>query len=728
MLYPLGRRACLVLTLFWCAFLTCAEATAQTKQKSPDDVVRVYTELVQTDVMVFDKQGRFVDGLTKDNFELRIDGKPRAIEAFEKITAGSDEEAQLAAARGATTVNLKRPVPLDRGRIVFFFIDDFHMDLPGLRAAKKVIATFLDKQMGQNDQAAIASATGQLGFLQQLTTDRLVLHTALDRLTPRPYIVRDFDRPPMSEYEALLIERNDKGVTDFFINETMRLNPGITRTTAEQMVRTRAQSTTAQAAQVNFNMLTGLESLVRSARKLPGRKVVFLLSGGFLLENRRGDTMQRVRDIINAAGKSGVVIYSMDTRGLIATLNDASSDVPFDPSGALMAAKLGEIPATQDGMHALAVDTGGKPLYNTNDLTQGIAPAIKETSTYYLLAWKPEPETQKQGRFRNLEVKLVGRDDLTVRVRKGFFDLDPPAPVTASSKKPDPKESTKPATVKLKEAISAAYPERALPILMSVDYYDLAEKGPTLSMAVQVPGEFLSFGQQPDGKIQAVLDLSGVFFDDKGNVKANFMERITTTAPSLEATTGYRSDITFTYPTNLPPGLYQVRAAARDDKSGRVGSAHAWIEVPDLTKKKFAMSTILLGERKQSTLANVSDTNPAGLSDAVAGGPVSLSASHRFRRDSTLRFLIFAYNTASSPADQKPDVAVQVQVIRDDQPVITTALRKISTDGVADLVRLPYAAEIPMNELLPGRYLLRITLIDRVLKQSTTRQTHFDVY
>ncbi len=47
--------------------------------KPQDDVVRVYTELVQTDVMVFDKQGRFVNGLTKDNFELRIDGKPRAI-------------------------------------------------------------------------------------------------------------------------------------------------------------------------------------------------------------------------------------------------------------------------------------------------------------------------------------------------------------------------------------------------------------------------------------------------------------------------------------------------------------------------------------------------------------------------------------------------------------------------------------------------------------------------
>ena len=64
--------------------------TTTSPPKSQDDVVRVYTELVQTDVMVFDRGGRFVDGLTKENFELRIDGKPRPIEAFEKITAGSD--------------------------------------------------------------------------------------------------------------------------------------------------------------------------------------------------------------------------------------------------------------------------------------------------------------------------------------------------------------------------------------------------------------------------------------------------------------------------------------------------------------------------------------------------------------------------------------------------------------------------------------------------------------
>jgi VWFA-related protein len=698
--------------------ITSSGTQAQTPSPTPkpqDDVVRVYTELVQTDVMVFDKQGKFVNGLTADNFELRIDGKPRTIQGFEQITAGSDEESQLAAARGSTTINVKRPVPLDRGRIVFFYLDDFHMDLSGLNSAKKVITQFIEKDMGQNDQTAIASATGQIGFLQQLTTDRVILRRALDRLNPRSYSVRDADRPPMSDYQALLIDRLDRQVFDFFVQETMRVNPGMRLDTASALVRARAMQIQSQSARFNQNTLSGLETLIKSARNLPGRKIVFFLSGGFFVDNRRGDAMDKMRQITNAAAKSGVVIYSMDTRGLVGPPNDAATERPFDPSGQLSLSDHQEVSASQDALNALAADTGGRATFNTNDLRKGLTPAIKETSTYYLLAWKPDAESQKQGRFRNLEVKLIGHPDLTVRVRKGYFDLDPPAPVTAKA----PPAQTKPATTQLRESIAAAYPTRDLPILLSADYYDLPNKGPTISTAIQMPGEFLVFYERPDGKIQAAVDLTAVYFDEKGVSKASFTERIVTTAPSLEQAKTYSSDITYTYPAHLPPGIYQVRVAARDDKSGRIGAAHAWVEIPDLSDKKLAMSSLLLGERTQSMMTNIS--NPGS-------NPIALSASHRFKRESTLRFLVFAYNMLLSPADQKPDVVVQTQVVRDDQPVVTTALRKVSTDGVLDLTRLPYAAEIPLAELQPGRYVLHVSVIDRTSKQSTSRQTHFDVY
>ena len=721
--YPLSACVLKLSLLTICLLTLGSAAQAQQPQpqptRSPDDVVRVYTELVQTDVMVFDKQGKFVKDLTRDNFELRIDGKPRPIEAFEVITAGSDEESQLAAARGATTVNTKSPVPLDRGRIVFFYVDDFHMTAADFPMARKAISQFIEKEMGQNDQVAIASATGQIGFLQQLTNDRTVLRAAVGRLNPRVYSVRDMDRPPMSEYQGVLIERNDRDVLDFFVSETIRQNPGMSRETAAAIVRGRARSMLAQGAIFNSHTLTGLENLIRTANKLPGRKVVFFLSGGFLIENREGNAISKVRDITNAAARSGVVIYSIDARGLVTGVPDAASDVAFDPSARLALSQHGELTATQNGMYALAADTGGKAIFNTNDLSKGFAPAMQETSAYYLLAWKPDAEAQKHKRFRSLEVRLVNRSNLTVRVRKGFYDVDP-EPAVASAKpdanaSPSPSAANKTVPAKLRDSIAAPYPERSLPILMSADYYDVAGKGPTLATSIQIPGEFLVFGQQPDGKTQAIVDLSGVFYDDKGVAKTSFLERIIVT----ESTKPQR-DITFTYPAKLGPGLHQVRAAVRDEKSGRMGSAHAWMEIPDLTRKQLTMSSLLLGERTQSTVTNVSNSE--------GYGPVALSASHRFGRESTMRFLLFVYNTALAPADQKPDTAVQVQVIRDDQPVITTALRKISADAVTDLTRLPYAAEIPLSGLQPGRYLLQVSVIDRISKQSTKRQTHFEVY
>src|SRR6476646_3777206 len=69
----------------------------QTPSPSPqsDDVLRINTELVQTDVMVFDKKGSFVTGLKPEQFELTVEGKSQPISFFEQVRAGSAKEVQL---------------------------------------------------------------------------------------------------------------------------------------------------------------------------------------------------------------------------------------------------------------------------------------------------------------------------------------------------------------------------------------------------------------------------------------------------------------------------------------------------------------------------------------------------------------------------------------------------------------------------------------------------------
>src|SRR3712207_184636 len=67
-----------------------------------DEVVRISTELVQVDVVVLDREGRFVEGLKREDFEVTVDGRPQVLGFFEGVAAGSREErAALGRARGS---------------------------------------------------------------------------------------------------------------------------------------------------------------------------------------------------------------------------------------------------------------------------------------------------------------------------------------------------------------------------------------------------------------------------------------------------------------------------------------------------------------------------------------------------------------------------------------------------------------------------------------------------
>ena len=733
----LAALACLLVYLFPFSERTRAQTSPEPKNpaaQDQSDVLRVYTQIVQTDVMVFDKQGRFVNGLKKEDFELRIDGKPKPVEFFERITAGSvSEEMQIAAARGSAsrtdTTKSASPAPFDRGRPVFFYIDDLHLNLAAMATTRKLVTRFIDDEMGQNDEAAIASASGQIGFLQQLTDNKTVLRAALERLKFRPYTVRDFESPAMSEYQALLITNYyDRDITDYFIGETIKRNPGTPRDVAESLVNARARALVQQAGQITTNTLTGLEGLIRSASKLPGRKLIFFISGGFFLDDRNSDSRYRLQRITSAAARSGVVIYSLDARDLVASLSDISSESGFDPSGRLQHANSGELHASQDSLNALAADTGGKAVFNTNSLDASLGRALKETSTYYLLAWKPEREGQQPSKFRRIEVKVTGRPELSVLVRRGYFDREPePTSATgkksaknANAKKEADKGLVPPAEAELRKVMLAPYPDRDIPVSLSLSYLNTPAKGAMLSTALQVPNEFLSFAAAADGKQTAIVTVVGTVFDDKGNAGAGFKNRITITAPSLEAARDGR-DLTYGYPVYLGPGLYQVRVGVSDEKTGRNGTAHGWIEIPNLAPGQLALSSLLLGLR--ATPAN--DTAPASTNTPT--NPVDLSISHNFSANGFLRFIVFVYNAAPAATDSKPDVAIQLQIVRDGLPVVTTALKKISVADIPDLTRLPYAAEISLVGLPSGRYRLQVTVVDRVAKKSATQQTRFEI-
>jgi len=705
-----------LLLQFLCLQLSALIAVAQTQQPKPTpspepaDVIKIFTELRQTDVMVFDAQGRFVDGLKPEDFELRVDGKPTPITFFERVEAGAgNEEAQWRAAREPATSTRKETVPTSYGRKVVFFVDDVHLDPTSIVQARKLIEKYIEYEQNENDETQIVSATGRLGFFQQFTDNKVVLRHASERLTHYQRTGRDYGVPPITSYQAFQIERGDTGTLEYFIDQLIKQNRFLTRQQAAEIVRNRAATVMRQASHWVLKTLGALDKTIRDAASIPGRKLLFFISDGFLVHSNYTDMSNAIQSLGSSAARSGVVIYSIDARGLVTTLvNDGTG---ADPSGRLLRSSQGEVFAFQDPLNALARDSGGRPLFNNNDLYSAVENGLKETSYYYLLGWRPERTGDGPTKFRRIELAVIGRPELKVRVRKGAFDLRPPAT-------PKRQESAKPQSLeaKLQEALVAVTPTREIPVSMALSYVDTPDKGPSLSVTMEIPTEALS-SDVNDEKVSPTIDFAGAVFTHEGKSTSTFGQKVTL-GEALK--TGGRK-LTYTHTVFPRPGLYQVRVAARDGLSGRVGTAKSWIEIPDLSKKKLTLSSIVVGERSTASIVETAVVSK------LFSNQIPLNIARRFKADSFLRCLIFVYNASRSQSDRLSDVAIQVQVLRNNRPVITTAVKQIQTQPGQDQDRLPYATEVSLKGLAPGRYVLNINAIDRAAKTSASEQIRFDI-
>jgi VWFA-related protein len=693
-------------------------------QDSSDDVVRITTEIVQTDVMVLDKDGKFVEGLGREQFELLVDGKPQPIAFFESVTAGSPgEAAKMAAARGdataaRNTVKEDSVKAFERGRTMVFYVDDLHLKFDSLNRVKKSLTTFIEKDLGINDNVAIACASGRIGFLQQFTNDPGVLRAAVARLKAISYSSRDGETPPMNEHQAQAIDTGDGGVLDYFVEAMLRDTPMMSRKAAEDMVRSRARNMLQQAGAVTTDSLAPLEGLMRTAARMPGRKLVFFISDGFLMDNRNSSAQERVQKITGLAGRSGVVIYSIDAKGLATGMPDSTETGDVDISGRLTRSSMGELADSQQALFALALDTGGRAFINSNALTPRIQTAIKETSTYYLLAWRPDPETQQGGKYRKLEVKITGHPEWTVRARRGFIVED--TKKEAKSKKE--KKRAKSPDADIKEALGDLVMRKALPLYLNVSYIDMPGNGGIAYSAIQIDSSSLSF-DSADGQKTAAVDLVLAILNDKGKQVSALKDRLSVAAGNTEATDLSQHSLGSSYQVKLAPGLYQVRVAAREAKSGRLGSAVQWIEIPDLTKHQITMSSLLIAELKAA--ANKSGATGA-FALAAPAPTVRASTDRRIGRASKLRFVTFVYNASRGPSGvATPDVALKIQLLRGGKSVLADPLRKVTLKDVADLTRIPYIAEIPLTGLPSGQYVLVVTALDQMTKLSATQQIDF---
>lgn len=705
-----------------------------------DEVVSVNTELVQSDVTVFDKQGRFVDGLRAEQFELRVDGKPQPIAFFERVTAGSfAEEKQLTAARdsaalnkgagspaadkeadASTEANARTASAADRGRVIFFFVDDRHLTLENVTRTRQALLQFIENQMQQNDLIAVVSTSGKVGFLQQLTNNKPVLREAIARLTDQRKTEAYAGKVPISEYDADQVALAHNRELFNYLVEATAAEFQMDAQLAANMVRNRVAQIEAQGRTATADTLMVLESLMRSSAPLPGRKIVFFISGGFVSDPRGSNVLDRLQHVTKTAAAVGAVIYTMDARGTFVNIyTDASTNPYPDFTGHVSRNVFAEGQATQESLHILADETGGRAFLGSNSFGDGFRQALTESSNYYLLAWRPAREEDRAGKSR-FTVSISGHPELKVRLRRGFINL--PRSVNNGKVKAETKTAVGTAAsspeAELLRALGSLYPVRALPVSLSVGYVNTPSKGLMLTASMQIDLAALEYldqqVEQNAGQATALkneIDVLGVALDDRGSIYS-FKQKLSIN-PADVVKAGENS-VLWNQDLFLRAGLYQVRVAVRDRQTGRVGSAMQWIEIPPVMPERLSMSSIFIGERKAEA--------------SVAADKVRVNVTRSLSRSSRLRYQTFVYNASGGP---EAEVVVQLQILRDGQPVQTLPPARLPTTSATSatgLAPLSFSGEVALEQLPPGRYVLQISATDKKSASTMTRQTDFIVF
>jgi len=389
-----------------------------------------------------------------------------------------------------------------------------------------------------------------------------------------------------------------------------------------------------------------------------------------------------------------------------------------------------------------------------------------------------------------------------VRFRRGFGE--PPEETSKSKEKQaDAPAARKTPIEEINAALVAQYPITALPVAIALNYLDTAQYGGTLTTTIKVGTSSLTLEKQDNVDV-ALLDVAGLVLNDKGKSISSFNKRFTIKPSATNTNKKPPENIFYNDFALVKPGLYQVRVAAVDVRTGTRGSAYQWIDVPDVTNKELTLSTLIVGERKIDLEGQPIEGASNDPHQPEPFKQVTVNVDQRFASSSYLRFLTFIYNAATgstnsdnvkegntvrpislpgkdevSPTGKDgvtfpgkagistaakdsvtqptqdgvrltgkdsnaapgttsttsgptstatlaaPDLAVQVQVFRDNEPVITAPLHKIPTEGTFDAQRVPYAADVPLKGLQPGAYVLQVTVIDRLAKASATRKFSF---
>ena len=621
-----------------------------------DPLIKINTNLVQVDVVVKDDAGQIVTDLRAEDFEIVENGRAHPVEYCSYTALTTELPASTATLDGRLAKN-------ELGRTIVFVVSNQIIDLnivintltfgrirsitnaPNVSLDAQSVGNFLDqfieKQMGPRDLVAILNAERDLGLLSRFTNNRELLQAASEEIRRQ---VAEVPRTSLTSFNG--------------------------------------QLSSAPVVSQNLVTLDLLSNAIERTQNLPGRKIIVLAMRGLLFNSRLpgSDRVQdRLRKLTAQANQAHIAIYTLSPSGL-----------------GLRGGGLQDL----DSLVALATETGGRAIYNTNDIGFGFAEILKENQGYYLLGY--DPGEGKPMAPHKIKVR-VKRPGLQAQSRAVAYAANVTSGANAANVISATAESTE--HISLAEALSTPFALRDIGIGLTPLFLSSDGKESHILSFLKIDPTGAATEMAADGKQTLKLEIAlqitgpdGKLIKEEAKGKA-----FTLTPAEFERLKQQGLSYGFNFPVTSP-GYYQVTAAVRDPRSGRVGNASRMVKVAELNRQILATSSLALSspEKRLPPIANA----------RAEGEPFSPKQS--YTRSETVRYQCYVYHARQ---DNTQSSRLQAQVIiKRGSEVIARGEPRVVTQPSGPV--LPVTGEWRLADLAPGIYTLELVIEDLLHKDS----------
>ena len=670
---------------------------------------RTGVDYVNVDVSVTDRQGRPVLDLGAGDFEVYEDGQRQKVSAFSlvKIPIVIGVRAPSSGAPEQRVVPDVRSNERDAsGRVFVLLLDDLHVATLRTGLVKTAARQFVERYLGPNDVAAVLHTSGRSDASQEFTSDPRLLLRAIDKFAGRKL------RSALLEKLDVYSQRNPDATT----RADMRL----------ERIEDPLAAIRSDQARSMLATLTNLGDML--SRSLGQRKAVVLFSEGldYELQMSAAQTasglttmtnpdasmlLRELEQVIRASARANVSVYGVDPRGLAATGDDLIevTSLPQNPLlGLTPAAFDNEVRAAQDTLRVLSDETGGFASVDSNDLAGAFERVVADNSTYYLLGYNSSNPKQ-DGKFRKIEVRVT-RPGVRVRARSGYTAAPPKKVETRLLT-----EAIEPSPA-LREALNNPLPVAGLPLRAFVAPFR-GESGPSVLVSLEVDARQFRF-EQKDGLFVDTLEVAVVALDEQAKFKTGDRHRIELKLkPSTHAAV-QAEGLRLLFRLSLPPGRFQVRAAAHESGSGALGSVFSDLDVPvAFDRAQLSLSGVVLTTARAVA---VPTARPDAVLQKVLSSPPT--AARSFQPSDTITAFFEVYGPAASRSNV--DVVMTVRGADGQTRFRSEAQQQGGVTGDVSRFLVPVA----LRDLPPGDYTLSVEARERSASDRvTSRQIPFEI-